>query len=593
MADSARRSQADDTLGVASADAFGADALTLAEQSAGIGVWSIDLTTGLARGTAQFFRIMGLEPTSGRIPMNSVRALRHPDDRDRVVAGFRDALEGGTDSYEIEYRIIRPDGEMRWIFGRGRIVRDRDGHPVSYSGVDLDITERKAAEAMLAAAKEELERMNRVLEERVRERTAELAAEAERRAAAESRLYQAQKMEAVGQLTGGIAHDFNNILQVIVGNLEIAKRLLQREETTVEPAATRETLSGVLETTRKASRAATQTVQRLLAFSRRQALVPTALDANRLISEMADMIGHTVGETIHLETALTEEPWAAFADMNQLQSALLNLVVNARDSMPNGGRLTIETANVEVADTGGDEIAPGQYVMLAVGDTGCGIARDDLSKVFEPFFTTKEAGKGTGLGLSMVYGFVKQSGGHVRIQSEQGVGTTVRIYLPRSSPAEASGDTSSLAGGTLAREPRPRARAGETVLVVEDYDDARQFGSSALEDLGYQVLQAPDGPTALRLLDAPETPPIHLLFTDVVLPGGMSGGDLAAAVRTRRPGVPVLFTTGYARDAIVHDGRLDPDVRLLGKPYSLDSLAIGVRRAIDCATPPNDSSGAR
>ncbi|MEO8566012.1 MAG: PAS domain-containing protein [Betaproteobacteria bacterium] len=562
-------------------DAFGQDALTLAEQSAGIGVWSIDLTTGLVRATAQFFRTMGLEPASERIPMDAIRALRHPDDRDRVIDGFRQALSGGTDSYEVEYRIIRPDGQVRWIFGRGRIVRDHDGRPVRYSGVDLDITDRKTAEAALATAKLELEQMNRMLEERVRERTAELEAEVKLRAEAEIRLHQAQKMEAVGQLTGGIAHDFNNILQVIMGNLEIARLSLQRLG--VRDGAGVQPMFKAIETAQRASRSAGQLVQRLLAFSRLQTLEPTSLDVNALISDMADMIARTLGETIEVETVLSDQVWTTFADRNQLESALLNLVVNARDAMPEGGRLMIETANVEIDDTIGEDLTPGQYVVISVTDTGCGIAKDLLNKVFEPFFTTKDVGMGSGLGLSMVYGFVKQSRGHVRLCSEVGSGSAVKVYLPRSlvgQTIEASKplDGASASGGAIAK-----ARPGETLLVVEDNDDVRRLGVAALQSLGYRVLEAGDGPSALRLLDGADSPRIDLLFTDVVLPGGMSGRSLADEMVKRLPGLPVLFTSGYTRNAISRQGRLVPDVRILAKPYALESLATHVRQAIDAA----------
>jgi PAS domain S-box-containing protein len=605
MADRRHDSTGDNVTGLTSAedvyavshDGFDADALKLAEQSAGIGVWSIDLTTGLARGTAQYFRIMGLEPTSESVPMAAVRALRHPEDRDRVVEGFHRALEGGADSYEIEYRIIRPDGAVRWIFGRGRVVRDGAGKPVRYSGVDIDITERKAAEAELAKAKQELERMNHVLERRVRERTAELAAEADRRAQAEARLHQAQKMEAVGQLTGGIAHDFNNALQVIIGNLDAAKLALRRGD--LRDARSDIVVLAALETAERASRNAKETVQRLLAFSRMQTLAPSVVDANALIAEMADMIGHTLGETIAVTRRLQPDLWATFADRNQLQSALLNLVVNARDAMPQGGKLVIETSNADVAHDASDELAPGHYVMLVVSDTGCGIPREHLSKVFDPFFSTKDPSKGSGLGLSMVYGFVRQSGGHVRIESEVGAGSTIRMYLPRlarphetaaiaahaSVPpthAPAAAPRAASAPSTTLRA-LPNACDGETVLLVEDYEDARRFAAAALESLGYAVLQAADGPGALALLGSPEGAHIDLLFTDVVLPNGMSGRSLAEAVRARRPGLPVLFTTGYTRESIVGDGHLDASVRLLTKPYSLESLAANVREALDLA----------
>jgi len=565
-------------------DLFHRDALALAEQSAGIGVWSIDLTTGLVRGTAQFFRIMGLAPTSDQVPVEAVRALRHPDDRDRVLAGFRGALEGGTDAYEIEYRIIRPDGAQRWIFGRGRVVRAADGSPLRYSGVDLDITDRKNAEAALAAAKEELERMNRALEERVRERTAALEAEAERRAQAEARLHQAQKMEAVGQLTGGVAHDFNNILQVIVGNLEIAVRLLQRDPPDPPGSKAGDAVIAAIDTAQKASRSAKQLVQRLLAFSRLQNLEPAVLDANALIESMIDMMARTLGETISVETVLAQDLWRTFADRHQLESALLNLVVNARDAMPGGGTLVIETANVELGPGYPDEVAPGRYVVLSVSDTGCGIAKELLPRVFEPFFTTKDTGKGSGLGLSMVYGFVTQSGGHVRLYSEAGSGTTVRIYLPRAE----SGDAPVDAAGELAADlpanadtPLARARDGESVLLVEDNEDVRRFGVAALEELGYRVLQAADGASALRLLDGNRMARVDLLFTDMVLPGGMSGPELAEAIRARRPRLPVLYTSGYTRHSAVHRGRLIAGARILAKPYPLHSLATAVRRALD------------
>jgi PAS domain S-box-containing protein len=561
-------------------DLFHRDALTLAEQSAGIGVWSIDLTTGLVRGTAQFFRIMGLAPTHDQVPVEAVRALRHPDDRDRVLAGFRSALEGGTDAYEIEYRIIRPDGAQRWIFGRGRVVRAADGTPARYSGVDLDITDRKNAEAALAAAKEELERMNRALEQRVRERTAALEAEAERRAEAESRLHQAQKMEAVGQLTGGIAHDFNNILQVILGNLEIATRIVQRQPVDAADGKARDTVLGALETAQKASRSAKQLVQRLLAFSRLQNLEPAVIDANALVESMIDMVRRTLGETISVETVLADNLWLAFADRHHLESALLNLVVNARDAMPQGGTLMIETANVELGSGYPDEVAPGQYVVVSVSDTGVGIAPDVLGKVFEPFFTTKAPGKGSGLGLSMVYGFVKQSGGHVRIYSEVASGTTVRIYLPRSRPDRVADGQVVHIEPAAADDPAtmPRAQPGEAILLVEDNDDVRRFGVAALEELGYRVVQAADGPAALRLLDGV---PVSLLFTDMVLPGGMSGPELATTARARRPEMPVLYTSGYTRHSAVHQGRLLAGARILAKPYPLHSLAVAIRRAID------------
>ena len=410
-------------------DAFDREALALAERSAGIGVWSIDLTTGRVRGTAQFFRIMGLEATNDSVPVETIRALRHPEDRDRVLAGFREALEGGGDSYEIEYRIVRPDGKMRWIFGRGRVIRDRNGAPLRYSGVDLDITDRKATEEALSVATRELERMNQVLEQRVLERTADLEAEARRRAEAESRLHQAQKMEAVGQLTGGIAHDFNNILQVILGSLEVVSITLKRGGVD-EGSERRALIERVTATAQRAALSAKQLVQRLLAFSRQQPLAPSAIDVNALVHDMTEMMSRALGETIELKTVLAADLRPVYADRNQLESVLLNLVVNARDAMPEGGQLRIETANEDPPDSSADDLCLGSHVALRVADTGCGIPREYVERVFEPFFTTKAAGKGSGLGLAMAYGFVKQSGGQIRIRSEPGAGTVVEIYLP-------------------------------------------------------------------------------------------------------------------------------------------------------------------
>jgi len=563
---------------------FHRDALTLAEQSAGIGVWSIDLKTGLVRGTAQFFRIMGLEPTGDQVPVEALRALRHPHDRARVVAGFRNALEGGSDSYEMEYRVIHPDGRVRWVFGRGRVVRDADGTPIRYSGVDLDITDRKAAEAELAAAKAALEQMNQALEERVRERTAALETEADRRMQAEARLHQAQKMEAVGQLTGGLAHDFNNILQVISGNLEIAARLLSRSPTSVADKV-RDPLLAAIASAQRSAQSAKNLVNQMLGFSRLQSLTPSIFRIDDLVMGMADMIRRTLGETIDVEIVSAPDAWMTRADRNQLETALLNLVVNARDAMPSGGRLTIETANAAIVG-GRDDLPRGDYALLAVRDTGCGIPEDVLPKVFEPFFTTKDTGRGSGLGLSMVYGFVTQSGGHVRIASNPGAGTCVRIYLPRATEAVAATPPSSesrMASGLSGAigEPLARARPGESILVVEDNVDVRRLGVAALEQLGYHVLQAPDAHSALRLLDSEAALRIDAVFSDVVLPGGLSGPELVDRIRCSRPGIPALFTSGYTPDSVGAHPRLAGDRRMLVKPYRIEALAAAIRQTID------------
>jgi CheY-like chemotaxis protein len=376
---------------------------------------------------------------------------------------------------------------------------------------------------------------------------------------------QAQKMEAIGQLTGGVAHDFNNLLTVVSGNIEtIVRRLPETATELTRPA------NAAL---RGAIRAAVLT-QRLLAFARRQALEPAALSINELITGMSEMVRRTLGENVAIETVLNAGLWSAFVDANQLESAVLNLAINARDAMPDGGNLTIETANVYFDDdyAASADVSPGQYVGLFVSDTGTGMTADTLSKAFDPFFTTKEIGQGTGLGLSQVYGFIRQSGGHVKIYSEVGAGTTLKLYLPRHH------DSGNMTDNQPAPQPIPRANE-ETILVAEDDPDVRNFTVEMLRELGYRVLEAPEGHTALRLLDANRE--IVLLFTDVGLPGGMNGRQLADEAKRRRPDLKILFTSGYARNAIVHHGRLDPGVELLVKPFTFAALAAKIRRVLD------------
>ncbi|MGE3477098.1 MAG: ATP-binding protein [Rhodospirillaceae bacterium] len=391
----------------------------------------------------------------------------------------------------------------------------------------------------------------------VTERVEQQAALEEARAA----LSQAQKMEAIGHLTGGIAHDFNNMLAVIIGALNMIQRRIGRGDYNVEPL--------VQAAVEGAMRGASLT-QRLLAFARKQVLEPRVVDANKLVGGMSDLIRRALGETIQTEIVTEGGLWRLFADAHQLETAIINLVVNARDAMGDGGKLTVETSNAAIADAYGRQhgIEPGQYVAICVTDTGAGIAPDVVDKVFDPFFTTKKTG--TGLGLSMVYGFVKQSGGHVKIYSEQGHGTTVKIYLPRYfGPKEEQKDTAPAAA--------PNAK-GETVLVVEDEAAVRKLTVQSLADLGYKVVEAENGERALELLGA--HPEVSLLFTDVVMPH-MNGHQLATEASKRKPGLKVLYTTGYTRNAVVHNGVLDPDVKLLHKPFTLDALAHAIRRAID------------
>jgi two-component system, NtrC family, sensor kinase len=393
-------------------------------------------------------------------------------------------------------------------------------------------------------------------------RTNDLYAEGTRRAAAEETLRQSQKMEAVGQLTGGVAHDFNNLLTIIIGNLELARR-----------KGVEDSIDRVLGNALMGAQKAAQLTQRLLAFSRRQPLDPKSVDATKLIAGMSDLLRRSLGEHVEIETVGGGGLWRTEVDPTELEAAILNLALNARDAMPSGGKLTIETSNTfldeHYTQQHGD-VRTGQYVLISVTDTGQGMPREVIERAFEPFFTTKETGQGTGLGLSQVYGFVKQSGGHIKIYSEVVQGTTIKMYLPRHRSE---------------RQPRPDLRTetleqgnGERILVVEDDEGVRSYISEILQDLNYRVLTAPDAAVALHMLERQEEP-IDLLLTDVVLPG-MNGRQLADAVKARHAGMRVLFMTGYSRNAIVHQGRLDAGVSLIQKPLSAASLALKIREVL-------------
>jgi signal transduction histidine kinase/CheY-like chemotaxis protein len=410
-------------------------------------------------------------------------------------------------------------------------------------------------------------------------RTKELEEESKLRHEAESTLRQAQKMEAVGQLTGGIAHDFNNLLTIIIGNLDT----MRRQITAAANPGDLQTLIGKmnkpLDSAMQGARNAAQLTQRLLAFSRRQTLEPARIDMNRLIVGMLDLLRRTIGEEISIETVLAAGLWPVHADPHQLENSLLNLALNAKDAMPEGGCLTIETANTYLDEAYvrrfGD-VAAGQYAVLCVTDTGTGIPKDVLDQVFEPFFTTKSHGEGSGLGLAMVHGFVKQSGGHVRIYSEEGQGTTVKTYLPRMTQAE---EVRAVPAGKMDDgTPMPRAKPSEVILLVEDNDGVRSYAKDVLEELGYWVVEAANAEQAMRLVA--KKPRIDILFTDVVLPGA-SGRELADRIKQLYPHLPVLFTTGYTRNAIVHQGRLDAGVQLLNKPYTQQDLARKIRDLLD------------
>ncbi len=498
---------------------------------------------------ARWYEYTGQMPPSaeGRGWLQSI----HPEDRARIEQED-DEVARTRCAFQFEYRLRRADGTYRWMLDSGILRFDANAEFAGFIGSVVDVNQHREAEQVLRRSNAELEAL-------VAQRTEEFRK-------AEEALRQASKMDAIGQLTGGIAHDFNNLLTVVIGNVDSVQRRAGEAGSDRLKRAADNAMAG-------AKRAAALT-QRLLAFARRQPLDPKPTNLNRLVTSMIDLLTRTLGERIEIKTVFGAGLWRVEIDPNQLESALLNLALNARDAMPDGGKLTIETSNTYVdelyaAKTG--EIAVGHYVVLAVSDTGHGMSQDVLAHVFEPFFTTKPVGQGSGLGLPQVYGFVKQSGGSIKVYSEVGSGTTVKIYLPRlSRDVEEESDA--------VAEPLVDGSRNELVLVVEDEAAVREYSCEMLRELGYRVLEARDGIQALQVLE--REPDIDILFTDVGLPG-MTGRELADKAREMRPELKVLFTTGYARDAIVHHGRLDPGVQLLVKPFAYEDLARRIRGILD------------
>jgi PAS domain S-box-containing protein len=445
----------------------------------------------------------------------------HPDDFDRCLQIYMSSFNARK-PFTMTYRMKRHDGLYREILDNGAAFY-RDGAFAGYFGSCIDITDRTAMEAQLR---------------------------------------QAQKMESIGQLTGGVAHDFNNLLQVIGGSLD----LLLRNGVTDERS--RRYLRNAVDATVRGAKLANQ----LLAFARRQTLEPRAIDLGRVIRGMDDLLRRALGEAVEIETIIGGGLWGTYVDPNQVENALLNLAVNARDAMGGRGKLTIEAGNAWLDENYAAqhvEVTPGQYVVVAVSDTGRGMSPEIVERVFEPFYTTKPPGAGTGLGLSMVHGFVKQSGGHIEIYSELERGTTMRIYLPRSTLPEegtAAGIGGAVLGGT------------EVILLVEDDDVVRATVTDMLADLGYQVLKARDADAAMTIIESGA--PIDLLFTDVIMPGAFGAAELARRARARSPGLQVLFTSGYTDNAIIRSGRLDPGVEFLSKPYAQDELARMLRKLL-------------
>jgi len=492
-------------------------------------VWDLNVVNREVWWSAGFTSLFGIDLSTVAPSLDTWREHIHPDERASVTAAL-DALFADPQRKEwlADYRFARSDGSYAHVQERGVVIRDAAGRAVRMVGGTTDVSERIALQ---------------------------------------ERLQQSQHLEAVGQLTGGVAHDFNNLLTVMMGSAELLEEGLVGNESMLELARM---------ITNAAQRGAELT-QRLLAVARRQPLEPRSLDVNTRLTEMRPLLGRTLGEHVEIAVLQAADLWSAVVDPGQLENALLNLCLNARDAMVEGGQLTLQTSNVwidEAAAAPYEEFPPGPYVLISVSDTGIGIAPALLTKVFEPFFTTKERGKGTGLGLSMVYGFAKQSGGHVSIRSELGRGTSVLLYLPRAEQDDAT-DISA------AETDRASARGMETILLVEDEDMVRQYASRQLQDLGYGVLIADAGPAALDIVRSRSD--IDLLFTDVVMPGGLSGRMLADEARSLRPGLKVLFTSGYSDNVLMQHGRLSAGVDLLQKPYRRAELARKVREVLDGA----------
>jgi PAS domain S-box-containing protein len=494
----------------------------LALQISEIGLASAESPSEPAQTDAQFNHIYGTASDSTHMTAGGLLRLIHPGDRDRVAGELLKIIRRGG-LYRGEFRINRADtGAERWVRVATQTVAGEDGRPGRFVGAHLDITDLRATQ---------------------------------------QQLQQAQKMEAIGNLTGGMAHDFNNLLGIIIGNLDMLR------DSAPLSADDTELLSEAFDA---ATRGA-DLIRRLLAFSRRQPLQPRPIAVNEMVSGIAGMLARTLGEDIPISLDLAAEVWPVRADPAQIEASLVNLATNARDAMPNGGRLIIATANRRLdADyaAGHAELAPGDYAMIEVSDTGTGIPPDVLARIFEPFFTTKEVGKGTGLGLSMVFGFVKQSGGHINVYSEPGVGTTFRLYLPRdgqdAAAAEAEAATRAESGGD-----------GETILIVEDNPGMRRIVKRQLVELGYRVLEADGGAAALAVLAQEK---IALLFSDIVMPGGMNGIVLAEKAMAAWPAIKIILTSGFP-DA--HLGDQVANVRLLSKPYRRADLAEAVRAALE------------
>jgi signal transduction histidine kinase len=533
--------------------------IRLALETGKLGSWQVELphrTLTCSSLCKAHFGRTEKEPFSYDDMLAAVR----PADRRRLPIAINPAVCKNID-HDTEYRITWPDGSLHYIHVRGRVIKNADGEPIRMLGVTQDVTSRKHVE-------EELTRHRDHLEQLVAARTAALERSEGERHRAQEALHQAQKMEMVGQMTGGIAHDFNNLLTVIVANLDLFDNL----------KGTSKRARRLIDNVQNAASRAAQLTSQLLAFARRQTLKPETVDLNELFGDFAGLLHRAAGETVQVKINPSPASALCEVDRGHFEAALLNLAINARDAMPDGGTLTIETGEAELnaayAKANIDVVA-GRYVSIAVSDTGIGMAAETLAHAFEPFFTTKEVGKGTGLGLSQVYGFVKQSGGHVKLHSESGRGTTVKIYLPRSVHEKTRAPDAS---DTLPES----VRGTETILVVEDDDDVLEVATEALSELGYTVMIARDGPEALAILKSGRH--LDLLFTDVVMPNGMTGMELGRAARRVRPELKIVLTSGYAAHSLSASDARAAEFVLIDKPYRRLHLAKIIRDTL--SSPP-------
>ena len=523
-------------------DSF-SDVMALAIEGSGTGLWDRNVVTGDIRYSPGWKAILGYQPYDLSSRIEQAYARVHPDDLAYVQAAMQTHFDGGTETYEVEHRLRCKDGSWKWVLSRGKVVaRDDTGRALRMVGTTTDITATHGLADRLRKAEDDLQQQR-------------------------EQLFHAQKMEAVGQLTGGLAHDFNNMLMAITGSLELLG---------ADAADGRlDDLDGHVAAALEAATRAAALTHRLLAFSRRQTLDPRPTDPNKLIAGMRGLIQRTVGPEITLRTTFAPDACAILCDPHQLESAILNLCINARDAMPAGGRIVVETANALLHEPRGPrhEMLPVECVAITITDSGGGMSPDILARAFDPFFTTKPSGQGTGLGLSMVYGFARQSGGQVRIDSAVGAGTTVRLYLPRTHEKPSDNETHT-------GRPAPlRVRQGEVALVVDDEPTIRKLIVVALRKVGFHPLEAANGVAALKVLRSDAR--IDLLITDVRMPDGLNGPELVEQARRIRPTLKVLFITGYADNAPVANGRLGHGMHVLAKPFAISSLTAKLGGLLD------------